>query len=129
MACRLYELAKDVSTPDVRKPICDAVPHAMEASPDPLTARRQQDGAAVFLDALAAGLATEPKKAVVRLVDMHDALLGRLSSYERVAAANAAQGLALAERWSYAPVPAELRAYLGCEATLPPPCTEITPGD
>jgi hypothetical protein len=130
LACRLYNFAKQASgsTCAVRDAICAAVPKAMTSCPDPLAAARDDDGAATFLRALDDAVAPAGKAAVERLRALHDQLLKQWGQYELSAADAGKDGRKLAERWSYAPVPGELRTYLGCDGAPPPPdCDEVAP--
>jgi hypothetical protein len=124
VACRLYNAAKTVSTCGVSSQICAAVPKAMAACPDALAATRDEDGASTFLKALEDGVTADAKIAVRRLVDLHAALLEQWGAYETKVAEAGVRGNKLAERWTYAPVPAELRSYLGCDGAAPPECVE-----
>lgn len=122
VACRLYNAAKSVASPS----ICAGVPKAMAACPDPLEATRDEDGAKTFLDALEHAVGPDVQAAVHRLASMHAALSKQWDAYEsRVASVGIAKRT-LGERWTYAPVPAELRSYLGCDGPPPPECVEIT---
>jgi hypothetical protein len=133
LACQLYHAAARVNRAN-HKAICDALPVAMTATPDPLQASREQDGAGTFLQELAKAVASEDAKNEIRgLVTLHQKLLTDWTDYERKAASAAQRGLRLGERWTYAPVPGELRAFLGCDvvdaAHGPPPdapsCKEL----
>jgi hypothetical protein len=124
VACRLYNAARTMSTSSTA--ICAGVPKAMAACPEPMAATREEDGTSTFLDALEQGVSSDAKAAVHRLVQMHVALLQQWDAYEsRVASVGIAKRT-LAERWTYAPVPAELRSYLGCDGPPPPECVEVT---
>ena len=127
VACRLYNFAKQDSSCEVRAAICAAVPKALEACPDPLQAKRDDDGTSTFLGALADDVPAQAKAAVNRLLQLHHELLERWAAYEKQAAAAGVAGRELSEIWSYAPVPSELRSYLGCDGGPPPPdCEEVT---
>jgi hypothetical protein len=127
VACRLYNFAKQDASCEVRAAICAAVPKALESCPDPLQAKRDDDGTSTFLAALADGVGTQAKPAVNRLLELHHKLLAQWVDYEKSAAAAGVAGRELSERWSYAPVPSELREYLGCDGGPPPPdCEEVT---
>ena len=126
LACRLYDFAKDASTCGVRDAICAAVPKALAACPNPLVAARDDDGTSTFLAALEDAVAPLGKPAVQRLRALHAALVRQWEAYEASTTSAALEKRKLSERWTYAPVPGELRAYLGCDGPVPPDCAEIT---
>jgi hypothetical protein len=133
LACQLYRAAANLK-PANHKAICDALPVAMTAYPDPLQASREQDGAGTFLQELAKAVPGDDAKSEIRgLVALHQSLLSDWSAYERQAAAAAERGRRLGERWTYAPVPGEIRAFFGCDVVDPthgpppaaPTCQEL----
>jgi len=122
VACRLYNAARRVGS----AAICAGVPKAMAACPEPMEATREEDGASTFLDALEKDVAADVRPTVHALVAAHAALLRQWDVYESRVASVGISKRTLAERWTYAPVPAELRSYLGCDGPPPPECVEIT---
>ncbi len=134
LACRLYRAAATVGTGPRHGPICDAIGRAMIACPNLESASYDEDGANAFLEQLAKEVSRDDAKSDVRrLVELHAKLLAQWGQYELEAAAAARNKQRLKERWSYAPVPSELRAYLGCDRSeasgqeIPAPtCQEIT---
>jgi hypothetical protein len=63
---------------------------------------------------------TVARKVALDLLGRHEALLGDWVTYEERTALAAQNGRRLTEVWTYAPVPIELRAYLGCDASADP---------
>lgn len=124
VSCVLYEQARAVGPG-----VCGAVPEALQAAPDPRTASRQEDGTSAFLAALG-GLVTHPetRAAVLALAHRHEALSDDMLRFRRREAAHASVGLVLRERWTYAPLPNELREYFGCNGPRPPTCVELRAG-
>ena len=126
LACRLYDFAPTAKQCGVRDAICAAVPKALAACPNPLVAARDDDGTSTFLAALEDAVAPLGKPAVQRLRALHAALVRQWEAYEASTTSAALEKRKLSERWTYAPVPGELRAYLGCDGPVPPDCAEIT---
>jgi hypothetical protein len=133
LACRLYNAAADSSA--VKADICKAVPAALSAIPSPLVASRLDDGTRAFLSELGHNVTTDAaRKKVESLATLHAKLLTDWSSFEQRAAIAAQHDRQLTEDWTYAPVPAELRSYFGCDidATTgkplapPPACSETS---
>jgi hypothetical protein len=131
LACRLYTAAAAKKAAHGR--ICDAVRRAMTATPDPIVASRDEDGTSTFLKALAAAVTGQDEKAEIgALVELHGNLLAQWARYEELSGNLAQNAQRLQERWTYAPVPAELRSYFGCDADAQtnqlaaPACNELT---
>lgn len=132
LACRLYQAA--AAPTSAHGEICNAVQRALSARPNPESASRLDDGTKTFLERLSVEVTSdEAKRAVNGLAQLHGTLTHDWASYEARAIAAEQRDRQLAERWTYAPVPADLRAYLGCDKDeltqreLPPPtCQEVT---
>jgi len=116
LACRLYDAARAITN------ACDAVPRAMQSVPDPHVAARSDDGVTAFLSALADATG---RPDVRDLAKLHARLGDQYESYLRREAAYAQEHLELAERWTYAPVPSELRRALGCDGAIVTDCVEL----
>ena len=120
LSCRLYARAAEIGR--AQRGVCDAIPKAMQAVPDPRSASRMDDGAGAFLAALAA----ETKSAeIAALAKLHAALADDLERWQSRSDAHAQVGLALRERWMYAPVPSELRRAFGCDGPAAE-CVELS---
>ena len=131
MACRFYNSAKARAAradAAVKKELCDAVPAAMRACPDPLAASRVDDGMVTFLDGLRRATSSADARALVQhLIDYHAAMLYQWAEYEQEVSLATRDGHKLTERWTYAPVPGDLVDYLGCRGAPPADCEEVAP--
>jgi hypothetical protein len=114
LACCLYQTA--AAQTSAQADICDAVARALLACPQPQVASRLDDGTGTFLGKLLTEVKSEAAKRVVaELVRLHERLLRDWAAYAEKAVVAAQRDRQLDEQWVYAPAPAELRAYLGCD--------------
>jgi hypothetical protein len=126
LRCRLYSAASDVCTTnaEIAQRVCAEVPNALGALPDHTT---RDDGTVAFLAELARRLQSDAPaaKAASALVARHGELLRNIEAFQDRDRTAARHGTKLAEHWMYAPVPMELRHFLGCSEQPDTPTTKV----